>query len=214
MLSLPAKQPGPQQQSTIAGLHTADTWIIKSPLRSRAFNVRSSEHGGAVFDKTGNYRYLLWRNVARTGEDKLVSQAQPSIRDETLLLVMLNPNKADETRNDPTIRRCIGFAQNWGFSRLEVVNLFAICAEKPLMLQNFKKPIGVHNDDFILDRAGHAGRIVVAWGVHGCVLARDADVLSKLKSFGPLDCFGITKDGLPRHPLYVRADVRPSTFNA
>lgn len=207
MTTVHARQLESQQQSTFAGTHPAADLIVRSAFqRQQAFINRSSEHGGAVFDKTGTYRYLLWRNLAGAG----VSQSSGS--NNTLLLVMLNPNKADETRNDPTIRRCIGFAQSWGFSRLEVVNLFAICAEKPHMLRSFKKPIGTHNDDFILERARSASRVVVAWGAHGSLLGRDADVLSKLKSFGSLECFGVTKDGLPRHPLYVRADVKPLPF--
>lgn len=181
--------------------------LSSNAVRSRAFNVRTSSLGGAVFDRSGNYRYLLWRNL------KGAEVVSLDLRKNTLLLVMLNPNRADETRDDPTIRRCIGFAESWGFSRLEVVNLFAICAEKPNMIPRFKNPIGSHNDKIILERAAYAERIIAAWGNHGSVLGRDADVLAKLKEFGPLECFGTTKFGMPRHPLYVRADIKPSVFS-
>lgn len=209
MISSINKHPKSHVQSTIAGFGQS---IVKSAFRSCVLDVRTSEYGGAVFDRTGSYRYLLWRNL---GESSVGAQnAGPPTESGVLLLVMLNPNKADENHNDPTIRRCIGFARSWGFNRLEVVNLFAICAEKPRMLRDFKKPIGFHNDEIILERASLASATVVAWGIHGAILGRDADVLSKLKSFGPLKCFGITKDGMPRHPLYVRGDIEPLLFRA
>lgn len=221
-----SKPPKSQPQPTIADFNGFGEPIVKSVFLSSEFNVRTSESGGAVFDMSGNYRYLLWRN---SGEDENAHQIPTTNRqrpddqnlhrnqnqnENTLLLVMLNPNKADESRNDPTIRRCIGFAQSWGFSRLEVVNLFAICAEKPRMLRDFERPIGLHNDEIILQRARLASALVVAWGTHGTLLGRDTEVLSKLKSFGQLKCFGTTKNGMPRHPLYVRADFEPCLFRA
>jgi hypothetical protein len=173
---------------------------------SRSLKVRTSKSGGAVFDATENYRYLLWRNIADDGGNVFSDQG-------ILLVIMLNPNTADETRNDPTIRRCIGFAKSWGFHRLEVVNLFAVCAEKPPMLRKFQNPIGKHNDLIIQERLAQAGRVIVAWGNHGRLLGRDADVLSRLQPGIALECFGTTKSGMPRHPLYVRADIQPSRFN-
>jgi hypothetical protein len=171
----------------------------------RSLVIRTSDSGGAAFDKLGAYRYLLWRDVE-------LDDGLPCGDDGNLLLVMLNPNKADETRNDPTIRRCICFARSWGFSRLEVVNLFAVCAEKPHMLRKFDDPVGAHNDAMIKERAARAGKIIVAWGNHGRLLGRDADILSQLQVGSPLHCFGTTKVGMPRHPLYLRADVQLSRF--
>ena len=56
------------------------------------------------------YRYALWR---RWGEGSQV------------VFVMLNPATADAAKDDPTIRRCIGFARAWEFGSLAVGNLFA-----------------------------------------------------------------------------------------
>jgi len=66
---------------------------------------------GAVIDPTGDYRYSLWR----------VWHPKAS----RVAFIMLNPSQADATVDDPTIRRCIGFAQRWGYGSLEAVNLFA-----------------------------------------------------------------------------------------
>ena len=208
MKSSAAKRLEFQQQSDIATTRLVRNCFENNPRWSRSFNVRSSTSGGAVFDKSGNYRYLLWRNVESDPSNEVQEDSG------TLLFVMLNPNKADQCRNDPTIRRCIGFAKSWGFSRLEVVNLFAVCAEKPQMLKGFDNPIGYHNDEFILESAARAGRIVVAWGNHGLILGREANVVAQLKSNRPLECFGTTKIGMPRHPLYVRSDSAIKIFGS
>ena len=50
---------------------------------------------------------------------------------ETLVSYLYNEATADESRDDPTIRRCIGFARRWGFARLVVLNLFAFRATRP-----------------------------------------------------------------------------------
>ena len=65
----------------------------------------------AVLDKTGQYRYWLWR---------LWDADLPHV-----CFCMLNPSKADAVTDDPTLRRCINFAKSWGYGSLSVVNLFA-----------------------------------------------------------------------------------------
>jgi hypothetical protein len=162
--------------------------------------VRRSDNGGAVFDRAQKYRYLLWRNMPK-GKG-------------SILLVMLNPNRADEMRNDPTIRRCISFADSWGYKHIEVVNLFAYKAEKPDMLKTAKRPVGTHNNSIIQKRAVSASLRIVAWGNHGRLFERDEEVLAMLNEHGPVFCLGTTKSGAPRHPLYLRSDVRPLAFGA
>lgn len=164
-----------------------------------SFKVRHTEDGGAVFDRSQKYRYLLWRNLSQ-GNGRI-------------LLVMLNPNTADESHNDPTIRRCIGFANSWGYNQVEVVNLFAWKAKEPVMLKSVKKPIGTHNDDIISQRAKHADLRMVAWGNHGKLLERDEAVLKLLAEYGPVYCLGTTNSGAPKHPLYIKSDTRPLAFH-
>lgn len=72
----------------------------------------------AVFSECGNYRYALIRDGWLGGEG-------------AVLFVMLNPSTADATSNDPTTRRCIGFAQRWGFASLAIANLYAYRATVP-----------------------------------------------------------------------------------
>ena len=151
---------------------------------------------GAVFDRTGRYRYRLWRRWAPGRQ---------------VLFVMLNPSTADETTNDPTIRRCAGFARSWGFASLAVVNLFALRATDPARLRAARDPVGCDNDRHIAAAAAAAHAVVVAWGMHGDLHARDRDVLALLAQHRPR-CLGLTRDGHPRHPLYLPARTRSRPF--
>ncbi len=143
------------------------------------------------------YRYCLWREW--NGLD-------PSYA----LFVGLNPSTADEVQDDPTIRRCIGFAKRWGYGAMCVVNIFAYRATDPAVLKAHANPVGVDNDRWLLECAREAGVIVVAWGTNGRYMQRDQAVKQLLA--GGLWCLGRTRDGYPRHPLYVKADVRLCDF--
>ncbi|NJP09496.1 MAG: DUF1643 domain-containing protein [Leptolyngbyaceae cyanobacterium RU_5_1] len=154
---------------------------------------------GAASDPTGLYRYSLWRewnpDAARLG------------------FVMLNPNRADASVDDPTIRRCIGFARSWGYGSLEVVNLFAYRTAHPKMLCQVVNPIGIENDDYLESLAHRVDRIILAWGNWGALQGRDRAVLSLLTNQESRLCLGMTKLGHPRHPLYLRGDTLPIPFS-
>ncbi len=147
---------------------------------------------GAVFDDSSSYRYLLWRSWSEL----------PKVG-----FVMLNPSQADATVNDPTIRRCIGFAQNWGYGGLEVVNLFAYRAKSPPLLKQIADPIGEDNDRYLFSLSDRVETIVLAWGNWGTLRGRDRAVIERLNSQQNLYCLGVTKTGHPRHPLYLKRDT-------
>ena len=152
--------------------------------------------GTASFDRSGRYRYALTRVWDPSGP--------------RVAFVMLNPNRADARSDDPTIRRCIRFARDWGFGSLEVVNLFAWRARHPRDLRRVPDPVGPRDDLAIRRAAGRAERIVAAWGTGGALHGRAAAVTQD----GPLAahrlwCLGTTAVGHPRHPLYVAAATRP-----
>ena len=151
---------------------------------------------GAIFSEDRRHRYTLERTFRERGN--------------TVLFVCLNPSTADEVRDDPTIRRCAGYAQRWGFSRLVVCNLFALRSTDPRALYEHSDPIGPANDHHLLDEAGRADRIVAAWGAHGGYKQRGETVLRMLLELErEVHMLGQTKDGQPRHPLYLRADTEP-----
>lgn len=125
--------------------------------------------------------------------------------------VMLNPSTADGTQDDPTIRRCIKFAQDWGYDTLSVRNLFAWRATDPRELFHAESVTGGPRGDTELLAACTANLVIAAWGAK-VPFERDIqamDLIRKCFPRVPIYCLGTTKDGKPRHPLYVRADVAP-----
>lgn len=125
-----------------------------------------------------------------------------------MTFVGLNPSTADETQDDPTIRRCIGFARDWGYARLKMLNLYAYRATDPRELRHAPDPVGLENDHVLSVVFGGSDLIVAAWG--SCA---DAERVAKVMGWPihPRVCLGLTKAGAPRHPLYVQrsASLRP-----
>lgn len=129
------------------------------------------------------------------------------------LFVMLNPSTADGTTDDPTIRRCVGFADRWGFGSLVVVNLFALRATDPRQLYKAGNPVGPDNDDTITRHATAAALAVAAWGAHGKHRDRGLYVKHRFKALGvQLHHLGLTADGQPKHPLYLSNETRPQVW--
>lgn len=152
---------------------------------------------GATFDLTATYRYRLWREW---------DAALPKVG-----FVMLNPSRADATENDPTIRRCIGFAKGWGYGGLEVGNLFAYRATHPKKLCEVADPVGSENDEYLKKLVNHVDRVILAWGNHGSLQGRDRAVLGLFQD-APIYCLGITKFQHPTHPLYLKSTVLPVQY--
>ncbi len=164
----------------------------------RAAQLETMERS-ACFDASGYYRYSLTRLWRPKGG--------------RVAFVLLNPSTADAERDDPTIRRCIGFAQRWGFGSLEVVNLFAFRATRPPELKAAGNPVGAENDRFLREAQARAKVVVAAWGIHGGWLGRDREVLALLAGGpAPLKCLGLTMGGHPRHVLYLPGHLRPRTY--
>jgi len=145
----------------------------------------------AVISLCGKYRYSLSRSW---GDGKDVAW------------IMLNPSTADACNDDPTIRKCIGFAKAWGFSGINVVNVAAYRATDPKNLRAAQKSgvnvVGVYNEQYATKVLGESDLVVVAWGaydVSGFELANE----SFLRKFSNVKCLGKTKGGNPRHPLML-----------
>ena len=125
------------------------------------------------------------------------------------MFIGLNPSTADETFDDPTIRKCVGFAKRWGYRALCMTNLFAFRATDPHEIKGQAKPIGDDNDRWLIECAREAGTIIAAWGVNGEHMARNEQVL---KLLGRVECLRTTKYGHPEHPLYVPYEVTPKPY--
>ncbi|WP_040340364.1 DUF1643 domain-containing protein [Fictibacillus macauensis] len=153
---------------------------------------------GAVID--GEYRYSLWRIWEHT---------LPKVT-----FIMLNPSTADHLTDDPTLRRCVQFAKDWGYGSLEVVNLFAYRATNPNKLREALDPIGKDNDHYILQAVANSEKVILAWGVNGKLFRRDQAVLQLLLHANSTAICTIerTQNGHPRHPLYIAANKVPQPF--
>ena len=148
----------------------------------------------AVISPDGIYRYHLRR-----------------VWDATLKRVawiMLNPSTADANEDDPTIRRCIDFTKAWGYGGIDVVNLFALRATKPDVIKTHSDPIGMLNDEWILKITSNSeiDHIIAAWGRRGAFKGRDQQVIKNLEHHS-LSMIG--KAEFPRHPLYLKGDLKP-----
>jgi len=158
-------------------------------------------HRQATISACGRYRYTLERCWPTLEDGKGVA-----------LFVMLNPSKADAQVDDPTIRKCVGFARRWGYNAIEVVNLFAWRATKPPDLQAAHEAghdvIGPENDSAIRAASARARIVIVAWGAEagraylGHNHAR-IDHVCRLLHPAALHALRLTKDGHPAHPSRI-----------
>ncbi|MGJ0507453.1 MAG: DUF1643 domain-containing protein [Methylocystis sp.] len=147
----------------------------------------------AVVSPCGAYRYLLLREW---------SAARPP-----LAFVMLNPGFADAARDDPTIRRCIGFARREGWGGVVVANLFAYRTPYPSELAAAPEPVGPENEATLrLLAQTSKAPIICAWGANAPGPLCDHAIAVLGAHGAALLCLGRTKSGAPRHPLYVRRD--------
>jgi hypothetical protein len=167
--------------------------------------------GWARFSSDRRMRYRLARSLTDTPivvRDSIVE----SVRGVTFL--MLNPSTADAFELDPTVRRCLGFARDWGADVLQVVNLFALRATDPRELYAPDADVGSDhiNDGEILGACLDAGvqKVIGGWGAHGVLNDRGRRVLAMLTKFNVrLEHLGLTKRGHPKHPLYLKASTVP-----
>jgi len=149
----------------------------------------------AVLSDCGTYRYSLTRDWTASGR--------------RAVFIMLNPSTADATQDDPTIRRCIRFAQRFGCDGLRVVNLYGLRSTDPAALWEHPDPVGPDNDAYIEHALWSAettdAPVIAAWGAN----ARQDRIDQVLGLHGMLSCqaLGLTKTGQPRHPLYLRRDA-------
>ena len=158
----------------------------------------------AAFSECGKYRYTLHRVWDAEGPQSA--------------FVCLNPSTADETQDDPTVRRCIQYAMSWGYGGLVMLNLFAFRATDVRVMKMQFDPVGPYNDEAIIDAAGGCNLVVAAWGNHGNFRGRDkeaSDLWAEPDVYGldDLHCLALNKSRQPAHPLYQRADLKPVKFS-
>ena len=150
----------------------------------------------ATFSPDQLYRYSLHR----TGGDK---EAQEE-GNKRVTFIMLNPSTADAKKNDPTIRRVMGFNDRWHGSDLYVGNIFAYRSTDPKGLRGVTDPIGEDNEQVLREMVQETDTLILAWGTHGHYRNRGQAIMDMvLKERGSYRCFGFTTNGQPKHPLML-----------
>ena len=166
------------------------------------------------FSSCGSYRWWLSREIGSSNKN--------------LLFKGLNPSKADDSYDDATLKRLMGFGKDWGYGRLTVVNLFARISPSPTFLCKCFDPIGDENDSQIFMQAlewslNPSCDLWVGWGAKGVLMGRNLQCISMLRihlinrlnrfpsALGPL-ALGLTSEGQPRHPLYAPKKLRLNLF--
>lgn len=161
----------------------------------------------AVFSDDRKYRYLLQRQI-------------DSNNDSTCVFICLNPSTADETFDDPTVRRCKGYAEEWGYGTLLMGNLHAFRATNPkdLMAQHERDVEGLDNSGWLLyllevgNKYGNTA--VMGWGNHGDKFGAATRLREEIKYRGyNAYVLKLTSVGEPAHPLYLKKDITPQLYD-
>lgn len=165
--------------------------------------MTNSDHRGAILSVCERFRYRLWRKWGDGGKGSLV-------------FLMLNPSTADAMQEDPTVRKCMGFANRNGYKGIEIINLFAFRTPKPSMLRTEGYVIGVENDRHIKAVLSSNADVVLAWGRHPFPSERLRQVRRLILKLNESDShvehlghgnhfwtLGMNKGGTPAHPLML-----------
>lgn len=158
---------------------------------------------------------LFVRRTAEFSEYRLYRYSLRIVWDPSLPLaafIGLNPSTADEWQDDPTVRRCRNFAEVWNCGGLLMLNIFAFRATDPAVMKKANEPIGPRNTAaYLIEQlAPCAGPHIAAWGKHGIHRDRGEYVKGQVPR---LDCLAVNLDGSPKHPLYLKGDLKPIPFN-
>lgn len=183
---------------------------------------KDGTHAAALFSTDGCFRFWLSRDWSAPSQ-------QPA---KTCLFIMLNPSTATHEIDDPTIRKCVGFAKRWGYTAIEVMNLFPYRATDPkLLLTNvaehtnwpnsvtaelWRRSLAL-NDELIRVMVANVDTVICAWGAnarHPLVQARVRNVVDILIESGYGGwAINVLKGNVPAHPLMQKYADQPVPFN-
>ena len=158
-----------------------------------------------LFSECRSYRWILKRELL-SGK-------------KTVVFIGLNPSKANSANNDRTLVRIINFCSIWNYKNIYIINLFGLISKSPIQLSKSNDPIGENNDLITLKslrfwREDSNCDLWLGWGDKGQLKGRDRKVLKLIKKFSNWKSnennyskrvlsIGLTKQGNPRHPLYM-----------
>jgi hypothetical protein len=158
--------------------------------------------GSAIFGGPGDcYRYLL-------------EFSRPAAR-RTVMFGMMNPSTAVARAFDPSVAKVWRYAESWGFDRTLISNMHAYRATDQMRLAEVADPVGPDNDRYLLDMALQVDLVVMAYGTPRipALRARGPQVAAMLRAAGvQLYVLELSSAGVPKHPLYLRGDLKPKIW--
>lgn len=163
----------------------------------------------AVISPCGKYRYSLSRIWDHSADQ--------------IIFVGLNPSTADADKDDPTIRKLVAYSKRWGYGGFTIVNIFAYRSTDPALLLTLDKTtaIGELNGMYlrkylgqqIIDKKKYFPEVVIMWGTKGYIHDQHKSILEWLQFLEQeLHCFELSKDGYPKHPLYLPLNLKPVLY--
>lgn len=165
--------------------------------------VVSPGPNGAALSADGFYRFGLWREAASA-----LADLEPA---GGVLFLLANPSTADARFDDPTVRRCRNFAGRWGYRTLYIANVNPFRSTDPKHVIAPPDDVLAANDAWIWGLAMRCGRIVAAYGKTANRYLVDR-ALSVAGAVADIHALEFSKDGTPKHPLYLRGDLLPQRF--
>jgi hypothetical protein len=163
---------------------TTSQKVNERPIES-IFTIPS----GAIFTDERTHRVYLWRIWDRT---------KPLV-----MFILLNPSTANETLDDPTVKRCIGFAKRWGYGGVFMCNVFTLVSTDPKAL-NKEQNIAMGASLAMRVIREKCDKAIAGWGTYVTQVRQWEDRVERIKrDLSPLYCLGLTQDGHPKHPLYL-----------
>lgn len=170
---------------------------LRSSIRQRNISKPQDmfNNQGAVFSPCRNYRYVLWR---------IWDDSKP-----IAMFIGLNPSRADERTDDPTIRRVKNFAASWGYGGFFMLNLFAWITPYPEELEQAADPVG-ENDRYISEYAKRSAIVMGAWGTFAAAKERCRVVCANLPK---IYAIRVNQDGSPMHPLMAPSNLYPREYS-
>jgi hypothetical protein len=163
--------------------------------------VDGTDESWAAFNQARDRRYVLARNWDFERLPMLFAMCNSS-----------NAGAADEIgpNDDPTIRKCIGFAKCRGRGGIVAVNASPVISKDPDYLLEVADICDRLNTAVLRWVFSHTfGDRVAAWGSWKPALhKRLMPGICVIKSLGsPLACYGKTKHGDPHHPSRIAYDT-------
>ena len=142
----------------------------------------------AEFSLDGHNRYSL----SRIWENKL-----PKV-----LFIMLNPSIANSKKNDPTIRKIISYSKSWGFGGVYVGNIYSNISPYPKDIRLIKFHREKKNIESIKKMKEKTELSVFAWG-------NNEKAPNWLKAIIKTPYYiELSKNGIPKHPLYLKKNLK------